>query len=320
MRFGAHLYGTETATSDLDLKAVYLPSSSDILLQRVRPAINEARAKLRGEKNAPDDVDFEAYSLQRYMELLAEGQTVAIDMLFAPESAMIDEPSPVWREIQANSGRFISTRATAFLRYCRQQANRFGIKGGRVASARQMLNMLGESEERLGPTAKLVALAESLKEAASTLEHVALVELPTPSGRLEPYLDICDKKIPLTASVKTAHEIVRKLVAEYGQRALQAERNEGVDWKALSHAVRVGREALEMFETGRIAFPLTYADHLRSIKTGDVPYSVVAGEIERLLEDVEAAAKTSGLPAAPDEAAMEAIVLKAYRRRVMEEA
>ena len=36
MRFGSHLYGTDTATSDLDLKGVYLPSAREILLQRAR--------------------------------------------------------------------------------------------------------------------------------------------------------------------------------------------------------------------------------------------------------------------------------------------
>ena len=30
MRFGAHLYGTETVQSDLALKAVYLPDARDI--------------------------------------------------------------------------------------------------------------------------------------------------------------------------------------------------------------------------------------------------------------------------------------------------
>jgi hypothetical protein len=32
------------------------------------------------------------YSLQRYLELLADGQTVALDMLFAPNSAMTGRP------------------------------------------------------------------------------------------------------------------------------------------------------------------------------------------------------------------------------------
>jgi hypothetical protein len=320
MRFGAHLYGTETGVSDLDLKAVYLPEPSDILLQRVRPAINQTRARPPGEKNGPGDVDFEAYSLQRYMDLLAEGQTVAIDMLFAPDSALLAEPDPVWRRIQANAGRFVSARATAFLRYCRQQANRFGIKGSRVAAARQVLTLLQGAEARLGTAEHLAALAPELAALSAANAHVAVIELPIAGGRSAPHLDVCDKKGPFTASVKTAREIAQRLVAEYGARALQAERNEGVDWKALSHAVRVGHEALELFETGRIVFPLASAEHLRRIKQGELPFDTVGDEIERLLVAVETAAARSRLPEAPDQAMMETIVQDAYRRRVLGEA
>ena len=85
MRFRAHLYGTETATADLDLKAVYLPSARDILLQRAAAAAPSGDRKQHGARNAPGDVDREVYSLQRYVQLLAEGQTVALDMLFAPD-------------------------------------------------------------------------------------------------------------------------------------------------------------------------------------------------------------------------------------------
>ena len=55
------------------------------------------------------------YSLQRFLKLLAEGQTVALDMLFAPDRVMTIVPTPLWREIQANSHRFISRRATRFV-------------------------------------------------------------------------------------------------------------------------------------------------------------------------------------------------------------
>ena len=54
MRFGSHLYGTATARSDLDYKAVYLPDGRDILLQRVRETITETPDKPGREKNAPD--------------------------------------------------------------------------------------------------------------------------------------------------------------------------------------------------------------------------------------------------------------------------
>ena len=37
--------------------------------------------------HAPGAVDHDMHSLQRYLELLAEGQTMALDMLFAPDTA-----------------------------------------------------------------------------------------------------------------------------------------------------------------------------------------------------------------------------------------
>jgi predicted RNase H-like nuclease len=91
-----------------------------------------------------------------------------------------------------------------------------------------------------------------------------------------------------------------------------------VDWKALSHAVRVGREAVELFETGAIVFPLRCADRLLQIKRGVLPYQDVATEIETLLEEVEAAAAHSRLPREPRLDLMEEIVASAYRKRIGE--
>lgn len=318
MRYGAHLYGTDTPGSDLDLKGVYLPEARDILLQRVKGSVSLGPAKEPGEKNAPGDVDREVYSLQRYLALLAEGQTVALDMLFAPETAMTMTPCPLWREIQARADRLVSRRASGFVRYCRQQANKYGLKGARVATARQALAILSAAEDRLGTTARLAEIAEEA-DALARLGHAALVDMPMPGDRVVRHLEVCGRRIPFTASLKTAREVLQRLVEEFGQRALQAERNEGIDWKALSHAVRVGREAIELFATGRITFPLSYADHIRRIKAGEIPYEAVESEIEGLLADVEAAAATSPLPEAPDQAMIEELVLLAYGRRVRED-
>jgi hypothetical protein len=320
MRFGSHLYGTATPTSDLDVKAVYLPPARDILLQRVRPTVSESREKAPGERNRPEDVDRETYSLQRYLGLLAEGQTVAIDMLFAPDGAMLREPHSLWREIQGHSHRLIGRQAASFVSYCRQQANKYGIKGSRVAAARKVLDLLSEAEARLGATVKLDVLAAELDSLVAGTEHVEIADLPGPQGRLVRHIDVCGRKMPYSASIKNGREIAERLVAEYGQRALQAERSEGVDWKALSHAVRVGRQAIDLFASGRIDFPLRYADHLLAIKRGELAYPTVAAEIERLLEQVEQAVATSRLPEQPDFDLIDRIVEQAYRDRVVSEA
>jgi hypothetical protein len=316
MRYGSHLYGTDTPRSDIDLKSVYLPEAHDILLQRVKATIVVTPQKPPGQKNDPGEVDRETYSLQRFLGLLAEGQTMALDMLFAPESAMTMPPAPLWREIQANAHRLVSRRTAMFLGYCRRQANTYGVKGSRVVAARKALGVLEEAEARLGGAAKLGELADELKTLAGS-EHIGIAVLPSASGKPMRYLEVCGHKAPFTASIKNAREIARRLLKDYGQRALQAERNDGVDWKALSHAVRIGREAVELFQTGRIALPRPDAGYLLAIKQGGVAYNAVTEEIEALLSEIEAAAAGSSLPEAPDLRYIDDLVIRAYSGRVV---
>jgi hypothetical protein len=316
MRYGSHLYGTATPQSDIDLKSVYLPEAQDILLQRVKATIVITPPKPPGQKNLPGEVDRETYSLQRFLGLLAEGQTMALDMLFAPESAMTMPPTPLWREIQANAHRLVSRRAGAFLGYCRRQANTYGVKGSRVAATRKALGVLEEAEARLGGTAKLGEVACEL-EALAAFEHIAIVSLPATGGGQLRYLEVCDHKAPFTASIKNAREIVQRLLEDYGHRALQAECNEGVDWKALSHAVRIGREAVELFKTGRIFLPRPDAAHLLRIKQGGLAYNAVTEEIEELLGEIENAAAGSSLPETPDLEFIEELIIRAYAGRVV---
>ncbi len=317
MRFGSHLYGTATPQSDLDFKAVYLPAGRDILLQRVQDTVTHAPDKPDGEKNAPGDVDREIHSLQRYLGLLAEGQTMALDMLFAPDAAMTRQPAALWLEIQDNAPRLVTRRASAFLRYCRQQANKYGIKGSRVSAARQALAVLVDAEAKYGTTAKLAVVEAELENVAGMSDHTMMVDLPTPADSLVRHFEVCGKKMPFTSSIKSAREIAQRLVNEYGRRALQAERNEGIDWKALSHAVRVGREALELFQTGRITFPLPCAAEILSIKHGELAYETVARTIDELLIEVEAAASVSSLREEADFALIDDLVARAYRDQVM---
>ena len=316
MRFGSHLYGTATPLSDLDYKGVYVPDARDILLQRVQGTISQSRPKVPGERNSASDVDRELYSLQRYLELLSEGQTVALDMLFAPDTVMIGEPGPEWREIQANSDRLVTRRAASFVRYCRQQANKYGIKGSRVAAARTALTLLSGLVDRYGTTPKLGQFDERINTALIDIEHITVVPITLGSGDTIFHLDVCGRKMPFTSSIKNARDILQRLVDEYGQRALQAESQQGVDWKALSHAVRVGTQAIELLRTGHITFPLPNAAHVFDIKLGRLPYQDVSREIEDLLVRVEEEARVSTLPDQPDYAWIEEFTASVYRREV----
>ncbi len=318
VKFGSHLYGTDTPESDLDIKAVYLPSARDILLQRAGSLLSENRSKEHGEKNTADDIDREAYSLQRYLDLLAEGQTVALDMLFAPDWAMLSPPDAVWGEVQALAPKIFTKGAMAFVRYCRQQANKYGIKGSRVAAARQALTLLQAGERQYGAATSLQVMTADLERLVAEHELIKFADVSQPNGTMTRCLEVCGKKAMLTATIKNAREIVAYMVSEYGQRALAAERNEGVDWKSLSHAVRVGHEALELFATRKINFTRPEPQHLLQNKQRRMPYADVATEIEHLLDQVEQAAAESNLPETADTQIIDDFVADKYWPQVID--
>lgn len=301
VKFGSHLYGTDTPNSDIDYKSVFVPPSRDILLQRVKGSVSNQRPKAEGEKNYIGEIDEEAYSVQRYLHLAAEGQTVALDILFAPHWAMITEPSLEWQEIERNRHRLITRKSAAFLGYCRQQANKYGIKGSRVAAARLAYEFLSTKLDKCGSTAKLNEFEYEIATLTLHNEHMLLIDIEGAMDingvkRSVRHWEVCNRKMPLTQTIKAAHEVMRRIVEEYGHRARQAESNQGVDWKALSHAVRVGRQAIELLESGHVTFPRPEKNHLVAIKTGQLSYQRVSEEIDKLLDEVECTAARSTLP------------------------
>lgn len=315
--FGSRMYGTSTPESDTDYKSVFIPSGRDILLQRAKGAISTQRPKGDGEKNNAGDVDEERFSLQRYLQLVGEGQTNALDMLFAPPWAIVGEVSPLWHEIVANKDKLVTRKAAAFVGYAKSQAARYSLRGDRIAAARAALNLLDIGMERYGASAKLQVLADEILSLTLQHEYMAFDADQTPHGQAITLWNVCDRKMPYTASIKNAYDIMKRVVDEYGRRAIMAETQKGADWKALSHAVRVGEEALELLQTGRITFPLPNAAHILDIKLGRLPYQAVTEEIEGLLVKVEAAAEASTLPDEPDTQWIDDFVAAAYREEVL---
>lgn len=317
MKFGSHLYGTSTPASDIDYKSVFIPDARSILLQRAKGTMSDRRSKAEFEKNVAGEEEEERFSLQRYLELAAEGQTVALDMLFAPDWAMTEPPGAVWQEIARNRDRLLSRRSKAFIGYAMKQASKYGVKGSRVSASRAALALLEAGLERHGTVAKLEEMADEIKAMVAATEHMLIVPITMPNGGTVDHWEVCGRKMPYASSIKNAHGVMKRLVDEYGHRALQAESNEGVDWKALSHAVRVGNQAVELLTTRLITFPLPNAAHIVSIKKGERPYKEVAEEIEAVMNAVLAAAETSPLPDEPDLAWIDNFVADTYRAEIV---
>lgn len=320
IKFGSHLYGCNTPESDTDFKCVYLPEARDIVLGTVKKTISISRPKQPFEKNVKDDIDIETFSLDQYMKLLLQGQTMALDMLFAlqrPEMITKFEGSFWFEQIYENRYLLLNKQVNAFLGYARQQASKYGVKGFRVHALRETLEFFKTFEHEMD---RVDDHAEEVYKFVANLnnEHVSIVELEAPDHKPIPHIQVCQKYIPFTGTVKHAKTGLQKRFDAYGQRALMAERNEGCDWKALSHAVRVNSQAKELLQTGFITFPRPDRELLLQIKTGQLQYKDVAVIIEKGLAELEDIRLKSPLRDTPDYGWAEDFIYNIYSKIVKE--
>ena len=331
MQFGSHVYGTNVPDSDLDYKAIYLPSAKNILLQKVQNTYQIHTKDGYQDKNTKEDEDLEIFSLQRYLQLLLEGQTVALDMLFVPEKFISYKkkeqvkfsggvyPHCLWDILRDQKAVFLHSGVSSFAGYCRTQANKYGIKGSRMRAVRDSIDFLEDIVDEKYRTLKLRDAVDfpAFLYFCQGREFANMVELPNKAqNTMVTYFEVVGRKFELGVTVKECLRRLNKIWNNYGERARQAMNNEGIDWKALMHAVRVQSEAAELLLTGHITFPRPEAPLLLKIRKGELPYSQVAELIENGLDELEQIQANSILPSEPDYKAVEQIILDEYSKIV----
>ena len=288
MRFGSHLYGTATPDSDTDYKGVFLPPLRDVLCGRIRKCVTENTKSDTSKKNTVEDVDTQIYSLHYFIELACKGETVALDMLHAPND-MILETSPIWEQIRFNRWRFYTRNLQAFVGYARTQAAKYGIKGSRLSDCKRALDYLRENEQGAHILADVWAYLPAGEHISK--DETQMVKLYT----------VCGRGIQSTCKISKGVEILAKYYENYGARAKLAETNEGIDWKAVSHALRAAFQVQEILTTGNLMFPLAEASFLRKVKAGVLSYKNDVGPLlEAMMDDLEVLTKQSTLPDSVD--------------------
>lgn len=143
--FGSRLYGTNTATSDTDLKAIYLPNIESVVLGTVEDTIVYTTGD-KDSKNSDEDVDITVYSLRYFLQLLVKGEVGAIDLLFSMfrKDTILFEKSTTTDYFRMNYLNLISKESKAFIGYCFNQAAKYGIKGSRYGDLLGFIDYLDQ--------------------------------------------------------------------------------------------------------------------------------------------------------------------------------
>lgn len=309
MAFGSHLYGTSTADSDVDIKGVFKPSLRSVLLNRIPKSITQNTKGTNTRKNTNEDMDIELYSLHYFIELACQGETVALDMLHAPEWAIIDRnywTLAIWDRIVKNRDKFYTKSLKSFVGYARKQAAKFSQKGSRLNSVRAFMKFL----EEFDGSKDVVTLKDAWNHMPLWLEHVYAQFDKTCNMNT---IQICGKTFHETVKLQYIYGILKRFEESYGARAEQAARNEGIDWKAISHALRAAMEVKEILTDQTITFPLKEADYLIRVKKGELSFlDEVSPKLEEMMIELEELSAESTLPEKADREFWDDFIVECY--------
>jgi hypothetical protein len=291
MAFGAQLYGTADEHSDDDRRSVVVPHGRLILLQTIAPP-----RRLVGE------VDHQRFPLHRFMQLACTGDSGALDMLHAPPSAW-STATPEWIDIHQNRRRFHSRSLSGALGYARKQASKYGVKGERLHAAERVVRFL----DRLHYDVRLRDVWDDLP----TGPHIRKVLTDSPNEHHREFYVVCGRRLHDNAFAPYCATILRGVVNDYGVRA-RAAADGDVDWKAMSHALRVSTQVCALLRDQDFTLPLPNASYVRDVKRGRVPIEQVRRDIDETLELAEQLAESSDLPERCDTTWAEQKVVEIY--------
>ena len=315
--FGSYMYGTNHADSDKDYKTVVMPTAKEILLQKADFSISESTGNEKS-RNGAGDVDNEDFSIMRFLKLAAKGETLAIDMLHAPDSAII-ESSTVWKTLVENRSMFYTKNMKAYIGYVRKQAAKYGVKGSRLAALEEALEVCKtyyESQKGIRGIPKLKDIFHKLPVG----EHSEIIKTVNESVGEQIFYEVCGRKFQDSNRVEYVIQNLEKIYDAYGARAQAAKENDGIDWKALHHALRAGYQAKYIYIEGGFSYPLPETPFLMDVKLGKLDYlTEVQPVLDDLVDEVMKLSEESDYPEHVDMQKVENMILSAHTSIIAEQ-
>jgi len=303
-KFGSHLYGINTEDSDLDLKGIFLPSERQCLLGKISKSINYSSGS-KDTKNTQNDIDIQLWSLQYFLQLVQKGETNAIDLLYSatyPEMVLYETSSI--KSIFRNHDKLYNVKdCNAYFGYALGQAKKCGMRGSRLHKIKTVYEYVNNFNISHGE--KLLSLIPFIMDKYHDKSYCFTTKVKGIES-----LVLCGKTHQGNIKIFEFLNRLKRTISSYGERARQ---NKGVDWKALSHAMRVLFQMEELIATGKIQYPLSSAEVLLKIKNGDYDFNRIKELISYKLSKIKRDLKNSNVVNRKDKKLIESIIMNAYR-------
>ena len=188
-KYGSHLYGTNTPTSDEDYKHVVLPNLDDLLLgHRVQNEVHKTNNKSH-TRNTAEDVDNETIPLQVFARDFLGGQTYALELVYAVDYTHAGQTifdTTFWNFCHELRDGFLTSNMTALIGYAVNQASLYSLKGERLNALRSVKKVFDALLQKYDGAERVDVHQEQVEELLLPLtkefpKYVQLTEYATDS-------------------------------------------------------------------------------------------------------------------------------------------
>ena len=311
--YGSKLYGTDNPNSDTDYKGVFIPNREDVLLKRDLEHYN-FNSNEDNTRNSKDDIDLQLFSIYKFFSLLKKGETGAMDILFSMFRAdtQVHNDKAFTNIMMENYKKFYNRNLHSFVGYCVGQSKVYNVRGERFNELHSFVKYVNKLVKEQG-SEKLESMFPEIDQLF--LEHhykyVKYIMADTSRGSGVPkegkYVEVLGKRFLGTVTIAYFSEKITEMEEQFGNRARASAK--GVDFKALSHAVRVIDEVEELIDHDFITFPLKNRVYITSVKEGNEKLEDVMDYIDEKLNVVQTKLEKSNLPERSDEMFIDGLTL-----------
>jgi predicted nucleotidyltransferase len=280
-KVGSQLYGTATPESDIDYVGIMIaPEDYYFGLLNVSEINLDIKSKLESGKNSKDAVDRKFYEIRNFARLALQNNPNILEILYLNEDSIVFKNN-YFDELQLAAPSFLCRDSifTRFISYASSQRHKMVIK-------EKHFTELSDAYEYFSVSDSCQYLLEC-------------------RGRNLLFLSEDDKYFKIGDLNFQKHLTIKKVTEFLGERLCKITNRyelvlkHGFDTKFGSHLIRLLLEGEELLTTGKLVFPLVYADLLLSIKRGDYEVGKVLEMATQIEDRMRDAKEKSFLPSKP---------------------
>lgn len=199
---GSHLYSLNREGSDVDVKAIYMPKTKDLLLNH---------CKTYNRKNDELDVEIEIKSYPEFVRSCSKVDTNCFDLLHSPDSMyIITITTFFWEHIKLRRSNLYAQRMKGLVGYIKTHIHKYSYKIERYEEMVKLLDIcttLNSKQESL----KVVDLAPTILSEEYNFKYVKVFEQVQDHEQM--YLEVCGKKYIFTWGIDQLIAALRKEIS-----------------------------------------------------------------------------------------------------------